>query len=378
MRARAKPADGLAFDASVLSRRDEVLKKAFVQLKAQQAELDAKNGELTKLLTDKQNLDDELKTAARRGRRRAQGRRSAAGHAQLQRGRDPRPLYRPAAARGRLGARQARRSSSSASRACRTTRASASSITCCGARTASRWGWSRPSAPARMRAQGQQQAKLYADCLEARFGQRPVIFYSNGYEHWIWDDTRYPPRQIGGFYKRDELELADPAPHRPEEAGFGSDQPQDRRAPLSAPRDPQRRAEFRAGRRAQGAAGDGDRLRQDAHGDRAGRSPDARRLGEARAVPRRPGGAGEPGGRRLQGASAGRRAGQSRHRAHQRRPRVSLDLSDDDEPDRRQAGGQGEVRPRPFRPDRHRRGASLGLSALPRHLRIFRLASSSA
>ena len=50
------------------------------------------------------------------------------------------------------------------------------------------------------------------------FGQRPVIFYSNGYEHWIWDDTRYPPRQIGGFYKRDELELADPAPHQPEEA----------------------------------------------------------------------------------------------------------------------------------------------------------------
>ncbi|MEH2489909.1 DEAD/DEAH box helicase family protein [Bradyrhizobium sp. AZCC 2230] len=39
------------------------------------------------------------------------------------------------------------------------------------------------------------------------YGQRPVIFYSNGYEHWIWDDTRYPPRQIGGFYKRDELEL---------------------------------------------------------------------------------------------------------------------------------------------------------------------------
>src|SRR5260370_34794172 len=41
----------------------------------------------------------------------------------------------------------------------------------------------------------------------SRYGQRPVIFYSNGYEHWIWDDTRYPPREIGGFYKRDELEL---------------------------------------------------------------------------------------------------------------------------------------------------------------------------
>ncbi|WP_246679956.1 DEAD/DEAH box helicase family protein [Mesorhizobium sp. B1-1-9] len=55
--------------------------------------------------------------------------------------------------------------------------------------------------------QGQQQARLYADRLEARYGQRPVIFYSNGYEHWIWDDVRYPQRQIGGFYKRDELEL---------------------------------------------------------------------------------------------------------------------------------------------------------------------------
>ncbi|MFW6195235.1 MAG: DEAD/DEAH box helicase family protein [Chloroflexota bacterium] len=54
---------------------------------------------------------------------------------------------------------------------------------------------------------GQQQAKLYADCLETRFGQRPVIFYSNGYEHWIWDDVQYPPRAIQGFLKKDELEL---------------------------------------------------------------------------------------------------------------------------------------------------------------------------
>jgi type I restriction enzyme R subunit len=53
---------------------------------------------------------------------------------------------------------------------------------------------------------GQQQAKLYADCLEKRFGQRPIIFYSNGYEHWIWDDQSYPPRSVQGFYKKDELE----------------------------------------------------------------------------------------------------------------------------------------------------------------------------
>jgi type I restriction enzyme, R subunit len=53
---------------------------------------------------------------------------------------------------------------------------------------------------------GQQQAKLYADCLEKRFSQRPLIFYSNGYEHWIWDDQNYPPRAVQGFYKKDELE----------------------------------------------------------------------------------------------------------------------------------------------------------------------------
>lgn len=55
---------------------------------------------------------------------------------------------------------------------------------------------------------GQQQAKLYADCLEQQFGQRPLIFYSNGYDHWLWDDVIYPPRAVQGFYKKAELELA--------------------------------------------------------------------------------------------------------------------------------------------------------------------------
>lgn len=54
---------------------------------------------------------------------------------------------------------------------------------------------------------GQQQAKLYADCLEQMYGQRPIIFYSNGYEHWMWDDKSYPPRAVQGFYKKNELEL---------------------------------------------------------------------------------------------------------------------------------------------------------------------------
>jgi type I restriction enzyme R subunit len=52
---------------------------------------------------------------------------------------------------------------------------------------------------------GQQQAKDYADALERRFRTRPVIFYTNGYETWIWDDVMYPPRPIQGFYIKEEL-----------------------------------------------------------------------------------------------------------------------------------------------------------------------------
>lgn len=55
--------------------------------------------------------------------------------------------------------------------------------------------------------EGRQQAKLYADCLEQEFGQRPVIFYANGYDTWLWDDERYPPRGVQGFYTKDELAL---------------------------------------------------------------------------------------------------------------------------------------------------------------------------
>jgi type I restriction enzyme R subunit len=54
--------------------------------------------------------------------------------------------------------------------------------------------------------EGQRQAELYANCLEQRYGQRPLIFLSNGYRHRLWDDLRYPPRDVQGFYKKDELE----------------------------------------------------------------------------------------------------------------------------------------------------------------------------
>lgn len=55
--------------------------------------------------------------------------------------------------------------------------------------------------------EGEQQARLYADCLEKQTGHRPVIYGTNGYEHWMWDDTTSPPRPVQGFHTRDELEL---------------------------------------------------------------------------------------------------------------------------------------------------------------------------
>ena len=54
---------------------------------------------------------------------------------------------------------------------------------------------------------GKHQATLYADCLERIYGQRPIIFYSNGFETHLWDDTFYPSREVQGFYSKEELQL---------------------------------------------------------------------------------------------------------------------------------------------------------------------------
>ena len=53
---------------------------------------------------------------------------------------------------------------------------------------------------------GRQQAVLYADFLEKRHGQRPVIFMTNGYETRIWSDKYYPERQVSGIYSKRDLE----------------------------------------------------------------------------------------------------------------------------------------------------------------------------
>ena len=54
---------------------------------------------------------------------------------------------------------------------------------------------------------GQQQAKLYADCIEREYAQRPIIYYTNGKEIYMWDDLDYPERKVAGFYTQKELQL---------------------------------------------------------------------------------------------------------------------------------------------------------------------------
>ncbi len=53
---------------------------------------------------------------------------------------------------------------------------------------------------------GREQTKQYADGLEKENVQRPLIFYTNGVEIFFWDDKRYPPRKVYGFFTRDDLE----------------------------------------------------------------------------------------------------------------------------------------------------------------------------
>jgi len=54
---------------------------------------------------------------------------------------------------------------------------------------------------------GAEQARMYAVCLEKETGVRPVIFFTNGVDIFLWDDAQgYPYRKVYGFYSKDSLE----------------------------------------------------------------------------------------------------------------------------------------------------------------------------
>jgi type I restriction enzyme R subunit len=47
----------------------------------------------------------------------------------------------------------------------------------------------------------------YADALEKATGVRPVVFFTNGIDVFLWDDAQgYPYRKVYGFYSKDSLE----------------------------------------------------------------------------------------------------------------------------------------------------------------------------
>src|ERR1019366_3654110 len=174
---KGKPADGLAFDPSLLSRRDDVLKRTFDYVKSQQAELEAKNGELAKLLADKQNLDDELK----------QLRAQVAAARKTAEAQPDTHNYNEAETRDRYIDLLLREAGWALDKPddLEFRVEGMPNNEGVGFVDYLLWGVDgkslgiveaqRTRKDAR---QGQQQAKLYADCLEARFSQRPVIFYS--------------------------------------------------------------------------------------------------------------------------------------------------------------------------------------------------------
>lgn len=53
---------------------------------------------------------------------------------------------------------------------------------------------------------GRKQAVLYAECLERKFGRRPMMFTSNGFETYFWDDLSMPQRKVSGFFTKSDLE----------------------------------------------------------------------------------------------------------------------------------------------------------------------------
>lgn len=204
---KGRPADGLAFDAGALTRKDDVVKRAFAHIQAQQKALDEKDGELTKLLASRTELDEELTQL------RAEVAAARKANAAVPDTHD----YKEAETRDRFIDLLLKEAGWTLEKPedIEFEVSGMPSTSGVGFVDYVLWGLDgKPLGIVEAKAtkhsaqKGRQQAKLYADALEQRFGQRPVIFLSNGYEHWIWDDLRYPPREIGGFYKRDELELA--------------------------------------------------------------------------------------------------------------------------------------------------------------------------
>ncbi len=202
----AKPIDGLAFDANLLPRTSIIQTRSLAQLQELSARLAEKDTKLSELLSDKAALDEELQ------RLRQEVAKAKAANATRPDTHD----YSEAATRDYFIDLLLKEAGWALVNAQDREYEVEGMPNTEGKGLVDYVLWGEDGKPLglveakrtrRDSREGQQQAKLYADCLEKRFKQRPVIFYSNGYDHWIWDDTNYPPRPIQGFLKKTELEL---------------------------------------------------------------------------------------------------------------------------------------------------------------------------
>lgn len=53
---------------------------------------------------------------------------------------------------------------------------------------------------------GKEQARFYAEALEQKYGRRPMIFLTNGFETYFWDEISAPPRRVSGIFSQEDLE----------------------------------------------------------------------------------------------------------------------------------------------------------------------------
>jgi len=53
---------------------------------------------------------------------------------------------------------------------------------------------------------GRKQAVLYADCLERKFGRRPMMFTTNGFDTFFWDDQTSPQRRVSEIFSKTDLQ----------------------------------------------------------------------------------------------------------------------------------------------------------------------------
>ncbi len=156
---------------------------------------------------------------------------------------------------------------------------------------------------------GRKQAQLYANCLEQKFGRRPMLFTTNGYTTYFWMSRAAAACCERGVLQG-RLAEADEPPHREKAAGHHCNRRQNHRPLLPEKRHPGCLRPHRAGLPAQ-SAGHGDRHRQDPHRVQPDRCAEPGRSCDQRALSGGPHCAGQAGEGRLQKVSAGPVAVQS-------------------------------------------------------------------